>query len=503
MSRSSSSRESASMPPFGTSAKAPAKQDQQHIPASPAPRHAGPALALEHAPVESLKPYKRRLRKPAVRVEEKLRASVAAFGMVLPLLVDEYGVVVDGHALLEAAKALGMTHVPVVRIRHLNEAQIRALRIALNRLPELNSWDEAALALEFEELVALDLSLDLDFDLAITGFEPAEIDRLITGEDGPAGEGDDALPEVDPGPPVTQHGDIWLMGPHRIICGDATDPAAYQALLGDERAAMAIHDPPYNVPINGHVSKSGRHGEFVMGSGEMSEQEFEAFQTKFLCASTAMVAPGALTYVFMDWRHIREVLVAGAAAGLKLQNLCVWNKGAGAMGSLYRSQHELVFVFKEPNGPHVNNVQLGRFGRNRTNVWDHPGAPSLREELKLHATPKPVALLAEAIRDASNRGDLVLDAFAGSGSTVIAAQKTGRRARVMELDPKFVDVTVGRWHACCGGEALHAETGLSFALMREARETARQAAAGKPPGGAVAAGGTPRLAPVRQRQRRS
>ena len=378
---------------------------------------------------------------------------------------------IDGHALLEAAKALGLSEVPVVRATHLDEAEVKALRLALNRLPALNTWDQAALALEFKELLEIDLTLELSFDLSLTGFSHPEIDQLIetsktpsTGEDA-----DNAVPAIDDTPPVSRLGDLWHLADHCILCGDATDEQTYRALLGDERAAMGIHDAPYNVAINGHVSKSGRHGEFVMASGEMSRSEFTAFLTRFLQGSTAVVRPGAIQFVFMDWRHMGEVLEAGEACALALKNLCVWNKGVGAMGSFYRSQHELVFVFKEPNGPHLNTIQLGKFGRTRTNVWDHPGASSLREELKLHATPKPVALIAEAIRDCSKRGEIVLDAFAGSGTTLIAAAKTGRRAYVIELDPKFVDVAVRRWEAWSGQLARHAATGLTFAETQAIR----------------------------------
>jgi hypothetical protein len=426
-------------------------------------------LKIEKLPVSQVRAYTRRLRRSSTALQQKLEASIGAFGLVLPFLVDRDGVLIDGHALFEAAKALGFTEVPVVRATHLDGAQTKALRIALNRLPELNRWDEAALALEFKDLLELDLTLDLTFDLSITGFSHPEIDQLIQrSQDTSAGEdADDAVPED--GPLVSRLGDIWLLKDHRIICGDATNSETYRALLGNERASMGIHDSPYNVPIKGHVSKNGRHGEFVMASGEMSRSEFTRFLAEFLRCTTAMVQAGAIQFVFMDWRHMGEVLVAGETCQLELKNLCVWNKGSGAMGSFYRSQHELVFVFKEPSGPHLNNIQLGRFGRDRTNVWEHPGAAGLREELKLHATPKPVALIAEAIRDCSNRGDIVLDAFSGSGTTIIAAAKTGRRAYVVELDPKFVDVAVRRWERWSGEQDRHAETGLTFSETTRSR----------------------------------
>jgi DNA modification methylase len=247
-------------------------------------------------------------------------------------------------------------------------------------------------------------------------------------------------------------------------------PLIYSNLLGDERAAMGIHDPPYNVSVTNHVSRSGKHREFAMGVGEMSQSEFTAFLTDFLSHAAAFSRPGAVQWAFMDWRHLSEMLAAGDDAKLELKNLVVWNKGVGAMGSLLRSQHELVFMFKEPNGPHINNVQLGKYGRNRTNVWDFPGAAGLRKELELHPTPKPVSLVAEAIKDVSNRNDIVLDAFSGSGTTLIACARTGRRARVIELDPHYVDVAVKRWEHWSGETALHLETGLTFDKLADFRQ---------------------------------
>lgn len=239
--------------------------------------------------------------------------------------------------------------------------------------------------------------------------------------------------------------------------------------MGDERAAMGIHDAPYNVSITKHVTKSGKYAEFAMGVGELSVAEFTVFLTSFLKAATAVSAPGAIQFNFMDWRHLPEMLGAGQEAGLELKQHCVWDKGVGAMGSFYRSQHELVFVFKEPSAPYLNNVQLGRFGRNRTNVWAWPGAASLRKELELHPTPKPVSMIAEAVRDVTKRNDIVLDCFSGSGTTILAAAKAGRRAGVIELDPHYVDVAIRRWEGWSGEIARHAATGLSLAEMAEHR----------------------------------
>src|SRR5215213_5963750 len=270
------------------------------------PNHSDLKLSIEHVPIGSVRAYRRRLRKSSNALQEKLEASICAFGLVLPFLVDSNGVLIDGHALFEAAKAVGLSEVAVVRASHLGEAQIKALRIALNRLPELNTWDEAALALEFKELLALELSLDLSFDLSITGFSHPEIDQLVeTSSVASTAEArDDVVPEVDETPPVSRLGDVWLLGDHKIICGDATIFETYRVLLGEERAAMGISDAPYNLKISGNVSNSGRHGEFVMASGEMSKDEFTHFLTRFLQGSTAMVRPGAIQFVFMDWRHM-------------------------------------------------------------------------------------------------------------------------------------------------------------------------------------------------------
>lgn len=431
-------------------------------------------LHIEYVPLGALKVYKRNARTHSPRQIEQIAESIRAFGFVSPLLVDAAGELIAGHGRLTAARRLGLDEVPVVRIEHLDDAQMRALRIADNRLAELAGWDRELLALEFKDLLEIDLELDLSFDLAITGFSSPEIDGLITDAEGAAdADGEDALPDAEDGaPPVSRLGDLWQLGEHRIICGDARERSVYEALLGDERAAMGIHDAPYNVSVTRHVSKSGKHREFAMATGELSEDEFTGFNTAWLTQVVFFSRSGAIQWAFMDWRHIGEITAAGRAAGLELKNLAVWNKGVGAMGSLLRSQHELVFMFKEPSAPHINNVQLGKFGRYRTNVWDYPGAAGLRKELELHPTPKPVALVADAIRDVSNRGDLVLDAFSGSGTTIIAAARTGRRARVIELDPLYVDVAIRRWEGWSGKKAVHLESGLGFAELGQARAEA-------------------------------
>jgi DNA modification methylase len=458
-------------------------------------------LAVEYVPIESLKAYKRALRTHTPAHIEQLEASIRVFGLVQPILIDADGEIIGGHGIFEAAQKAGYRSVPVLRLSHLDEAQKRTLRITLNRLAEKSGWNQELLALEFKELLELDLTFDLDFDLTITGFASPEIDQLIESQENAAvTDPDDLTPDIDrTRPPVSCIGDLWLLGEHRLICGDARDKATYAKLLGEERAAMGIHDAPYDVKISGHVAKPGRHREFVMGSGELGEA-FIPFLSDFLKASSAFLVPGGYQYCFMDWRHMGEMLAAGQAAGLELKNLCVWNKGCGATGSLYRSQHELIFIFKDPRAPGQNNVQLGRFQRSRTNVWDYPGAASLRKELELHPTPKNVRMTADAIRDVTSRNDIVLDAFSGSGTTIIACAKVGRRGYEVDLDPHYVDVGVRRWEQWSGLAALHAETGLTFSEMAELRRTSSDLQTGSEAGPAIEAAPAVR---VRQRSSRA
>jgi hypothetical protein len=435
-------------------------------------------LGVEYLPIAELRRYGRNPRKHSKRQLSKIAESIRAFGL-LPLIADEKLELISGHGVLEAAKSLGYTEVPVIRVGHLGEPEKRALRLALNRLPELADWDRELLALEFKDLLEFDLNLDLSFALEITGFESAEIDQLI--ETRPAitsPDPDDLIPEADEiGPPVSQVGDLWLLGDHRLFCGDARDPAAYASLLGGERAAMVFSDPPYNVPVSGHVSGLGRtkHREFACASGEMSDAEFTAFLTDVFRSLTSVSTEGSIHMHCMDWRGISAMMTAGNSVYSELKNLCVWAKDNGGMGSLYRSRHELIFVWKHGTERHANNVQLGKFGRNRTNVWEYPGVNTFRsgreDELAMHPTVKPTALVADAIRDCSNRNDVILDAFSGSGTTIIASAKTGRRGYALELDPRYVDVAIKRWEAWSGETTRHAATGLSFAQLQEQRRS--------------------------------
>lgn len=436
--------------------------------------HAAIAMHIRYEPIGTVRTAKRRTRKHTERQIQKLMASIMRFGMVVPLLVGEDFRLISGHARLEAARRLGYREVPVIVIAHLDEDERRTLALALKRIAQESQWDEPELVLELTYLVSLE---ELEVIDAI-GFDRPEIEVLIGGKGGPVDEDPaDAVPKPE-AIVISRPGDLWRCGKHLLYCGNALDAESYRRLLAGEEARLVFTDPPYNVPIAGHVSGLGkvRHSEFAMAAGEMSTDEFIAFLKAVLVLLAAHSMDGALNYVCMDWRHMHELLTAGRAAYSEFVNLAVWVKDNGGMGSLYRSRHELVTVWKAGKGPILNNVQLGRFGRNRTNVWEYPGVNTFRagrlDELAMHPTVKPVALVADAIRDASNRGDVVLDAFSGSGTTLIAAEKTGRVARVIELDPKYVDVAIRRFEALTNTEALHAETGEPFASVAAARAAA-------------------------------
>jgi DNA modification methylase len=365
---------------------------------------------------------------------------------------------------------------------HLTPAQVRAFRIADNRLTEIATWDDRLLAAELKELSLL----GLNFDIEVTGFEMGEIDlRIASLEEPPERDDDpaDVVPEVPAGPPISKIGDLWVLGRHRILCGSALEAAAFVDLMGKERAAMVFTDPPYNVPIDGHASGLGavHHRPFPMASGEMDSTQFTTFLGEAFRNFAAFSDDGSIHFVCMDWRHAEELLAAGRGIYGEVKNLCVWVKDNAGMGSLYRSQHELVFVFKHGRREHRNNVQLGRFGRNRSNVWHYPGANSFARcsaegnLSALHPTVKPVAMVADAILDCSARGDTVLDGFLGSGTTLIATERTGRRCCGLELDPRYVDTLIRRWQNLTGGKALQVTSGRSFDDLADEMEAANAA----------------------------
>lgn len=426
-------------------------------------------IGVECLAITSLKPSPRNARTHSKAQIKQIAASIKEFGFTNPVLIDENQNILAGHGRVEAAKQLGLKDVPIVRIEHMTSEQKRAYVIADNQLALNAGWDESLLAIELSELA------ELSFDVSITGFEMGEIDRLIGLLNLSKDAGEDDIPCPDDGPAITEPGDVWEIGRHRLICGDATEMDVYDRLMLGNKADLVFTDPPYNVQIAGNGSGLGKHkhGEFAMASGEMTEAQFEHFLRTVFVQLVRVSHNGAIQYVCMDWRHMREVL--GAADGIytELKNLCVWAKSNGGMGSLYRSQHELVFVFKSGTKPHINNVGLGKHGRNRTNVWSYAGANAFSEtrdeDLSMHPTVKPLQLVKDALLDCSNRNDLVLDAFAGSGTTLIAAHELGRVGYGIELDPAYCDVILKRFLAK-GVDAKREGTNLTFSqLMKEAR----------------------------------
>ena len=414
---------------------------------------------------------------PRVHSTTQLKAlarSIRDFGFVTPVLVDKDNTLIAGHGRIEAARSLDIETVPAVRIEHLSPAQVRALMIADNKLCDMSSFDQGLLIENFKLLTVEGLSLDLE----ATGLTTGEIDVLL---DQPAAadqpDPDDEPLETAQSEVINRVGDLWQLGSHRLACGSALSPEVWTALMAGEKAAMSCSDSPYNVKIDGHVSGLGKfkHKGFVQASGELDRDEFTAFLEKAFRMIAQHSAAGSLHYTFIDWRHLGEMQAAGDAAFSALKNVIVWDKGTGGgMGSLYRSAHELIFCWKAGRGRHINNVALGKWGRHRTNIWRYPGIASFRHSdegdlLALHATPKPVRMIADAMLDVTNRGDLVVDAFLGSGTSIIAAERVGRRCYGIELDPKYADIIIERYQRHSGEAAIHCATGRTFAETGEDR----------------------------------
>jgi DNA modification methylase len=407
---------------------------------------------------------------------QKLGASILKFGFLIPIVVNAKGVVLAGHGRLRAAKLLGLKEVPTIVVEHLSDELQRAFMLADNRLAELAGWDEDLLRVELQEL-----SLAIDFDFEVTGFDTVDLDRLEAPKPAKLAK-PEVVPELERNrPAISALGDLWKLGKHLLLCGSALEQLSYQRLMGETRAQMVFTDPPYNVGIDGHVCGLGsvHHQNFAMASGEMTKPEFIAFLQSFMRHAADYSLDGAIQYICMDWRHMGEVLEAGGEF-YELKNLCVWNKTNGGMGTFYRSKHEMVFVFKVGSAPHINNFGLGEKGRYRTNVWDYPGVNTFKrgrmDELRAHPTVKPLALVVDALKDCSKRGGIVLDPFVGSGTTLLAAEKTGRIGRAIELDPHYVDAAIGRWQALTGQEAIHSESGKTFSELTSAALRAADAA---------------------------
>jgi DNA modification methylase len=413
---------------------------------------------------QDLQPDPDSLRLHTQHKKKRLARYIKNVGFIVPIIIDSQSKIIAGNVTFDAARKLGLPKLPVIRVNHLTPAQIEMFKIAHNRFAEDAKWDDHGLALKLNTL-----SLGSpDLDLELTGFSWGEIDVRIEGLSVHSDD-DQADLAAASDPEVTQMGDIWIAGRHRICCGNALESKVFKALLQSEQADMVFTDPPYNVRIDGHAIGNGRirHREFGMASGEMSVEAFIAFLKTFLGLAAIHSRDGSLHYIFMDWRHLPELFAAGNDIYTELKNLCVWNKDGAGMGSFYRSQHEIIGVFKHGTAPHRNNIELGKNGRHRTNVWSYPGIRNFRhgEEgdlLAMHPTVKPVSLVADAILDCTARGDLVLDPFLGSGTTLIAAERVGRRCYAIELDPLYVDTAIRRWQRMTGEVAYNQATGRPF-----------------------------------------
>lgn len=435
------------------------------------------ALQIVDLQLSQLKPSDHNARKHSTKQVHLIAESIKGFGFVAPILIESTGEIIAGHGRYEAAKLLGMKTVPVVCLDHLAPHQIRAYRIADNRLAELSGWDNAILKVEMSYFD------EINFDVELTGFETPQIDMIMSVDEAPVPKADPADALVPVGAQaVTRRGDLWLLGDHRILCGDARERADYEKLMGGERAQMTFTDPPYNVRINGHVGGLGKikHRAFPMASGEMDKPGYTAFLTIVFGEIVAASQDGALIYTCIDGPHLHEMLNAGYATFDELKAVITWAKTNAGMGSLYRSQTELIPLWKTGKAPHINNIELGRHGRYRTTLWTYAGANGFgrgrMEDLAAHPTVKPCAMVMDAIKDASKAKGIILDPFGGSGTTLIAAAKTKRRGYLMELDPLYVDVAIARWEKLFKGQARHAATGLSFAEMTSQRGLASPAA---------------------------
>jgi DNA modification methylase len=434
------------------------------------------APVLLHLPIGEVKHYGSHSRVHSHKQRRKLEGLLRKFGQIAPIIVDDANVIVDGHAVHAALQVLGYDEIAVVVVQNRDAAEIRALRLVLNRVPQDAAWDDEALRIEFQAL------LDLGFDLEFTGFDAVEIDmKFAIDERGADDVEEHALEDLEPTAETSvRFGDVYLLGRHVVACGDARDGELLGRLANGRKVRVVFGDPPYTVKISGFVSGLGktRHDEFAMACGEMQREEFTSFLAAFMSAAAPTFVDGAILFVCMDWRHLRELLEAGDRRGLALKNICVWTKSNAGMGSFYRSQHEFIAVFKHCEAGHQNNFELGQHGRARSNVWAYRGVNAFGRDrmtlLAAHPTVKPVAMISDALKDVSRRGDLVLDPFIGSGSTLIAAEDTGRVCIGVEVEPGYVEVAISRWQKRTGKDAIHAATGETF-CERQARTRAVQA----------------------------
>lgn len=429
-------------------------------------------LNVENINIKLLKPYGNNAKAHPEFQIQQIASSIREFGFNNPILIDENNEIIAGHGRLEAAKLVNLKNVPSIRLSHLSNAQKRAYRLADNKISENGGWNEELLRLELSELELI----CNDFNLDITGFSDVEIDVLLDNTENKVDAKTNYIPYIPENEIITKQGYVWKLDQHRIICGNSLEENTLTQLFSDRKANMILQDPPYNVKISGHVCGSGavQHKEFAFASGEMKSHEFTEFlMTNFkLCCQFSL--PGSLHYNFMDWRHISEIMQAGNQTFSNFVNMCVWVKSSGGMGSLYRSQHELCFIFKNGTDKHINNVELGKNGRYRTNVWQYAGVNSFgrhKNDIKLHPTVKPVEMFKDAILDVSNRGDIILDCFLGSGSTLIAAQQAKRICYGIEYEPLYVDTAIRRYSEIFDEDAVLESTGQTYSeLLKEKRE---------------------------------
>jgi DNA modification methylase len=420
---------------------------------------------IEMVPLQRLKPAKRNPKTHPEKQIELLVKNIHQFGFTNPALADEKFNVIGGHARAEAAKRAGLSAIPVIIIAGRSEAEKRTLALADNKISEHGGWLRSDLALELSELAPLLQEAGLDLEL--TGFEAADYDALLGDLVDPERDPTDELPSPLQSDPVSRLGDLWLLGSHRLQCGDATNANYMRELMGGERATMVFTDPPYNVRIR-NVQGRGKikHREFAQASGEMTSAQFTAFLEGTLSLAAEYSVDGSIAFVCMDWRHMGEILQAGKQVYGELKNLVVWTKTNAGQGTFYRSQHELIFVFKNGGAAHINNFLLGKHGRYRSNVWTYAGVNSFRsgrmDELASHPTTKPIAMVVDAIKDCSRRRDIVLDPFMGSGTTILAAERVGRLGFGLEIDPLYVDVAIRRWQTFTKRDAVLASTGQTF-----------------------------------------
>ena len=438
-------------------------------------------ISIQFLPITSLKPYPHNARIHSKHQIRQLAGSIRTFGLIRPVVIDEMNVILAGHGVVEAAKSLGMDSVPTIQILNLSEERKRAYILADNKLGENSTWDRGTLACELQDLLRIDCP---EFDVTFTGFEMAEIDIVLEEANRDSQIEDESHEANFDQRPVTQLGDLWILGKHKVLCGNAIHDSSYKTLMVTRRASAAVSDPPYNVKIHGHATGNGaiHHREFGMASGDMSNAEFFSFLDNFVRLNASYSTADSIHYIFMDWRHVADLIAAGKQNYDEFVNICVWKKDSGGMGSFYRSQHEFVLVFRKGKGFHRNNVQLGKFGRNRTNVWEYPGVQTMSRQgdegnlLALHPTVKPIALVADAILDCTARGEIILDSFLGSGTTLMAAERVGRLCYAIEIDPAYVDVAIRRWQKYTGESAVHVKSGKRFDEISSLAEAVDDAA---------------------------